>query len=900
MSVSRLLALPLALSTVFLPAVATAQSLPAPALPDAAQRDDTWAVRLRPGADPAAAAAAAGAVNLGPIAKLPDTYLFLVAGGGAQRAAIDHRLARAADILWQEHQVPRQRYPRLPTDPLFPNQWHLIRGALASVDANVQPAWDAGVVGNGVVIAVADTGVAHAHPDLAPNYRADLSFDFNGNDPDPNDSHGHGTSAAGVAAAADDGGSCGVGAAYRAQIAGLRLIDGFVSDATEAQALAWMVDDVAISSNSWGPSDNGATVEGPGPLTRAAMEQSAAEGRDGRGTIYVWAAGNGGTTDDVGADGYASMRQVIAVAGVTSEGGTPWYGEHGAALLVAAPTNGGSRGITTTNLGGGCTNSFGGTSSAAPLAAGIVALMLDARPELTWRDVQQVLALTAVKVNPGHAGWFDNGAGLHFNEFYGYGMIDAGAAVELATTWELLAPAIESVSPVHTPAIAIPNAAAGGGATDSITVDSDIDAVEHVEVIFSAAHQRRGQMEVTLVSPSGTEIRLLRRRSPDNSGTAFSNWKFGANAFRGEDPNGDWTLRVRDAVNDGFSGTWQNWQLIVHGTGPIGPQPDAAITTPAPFADTPVSGQSDAQDVVLTSTGDAPLSLDTDATLDDATHFAIEASTCTAGGSLEPAATCTVTVRFAPQSPGPHATVLRIATDAGEFSVPLGGTGVVASGAWSGDADFGTVGIGHAGPLREFTLASVGGAPLQLAGAPSMNNPAHFIVEAGTCVDGMDLGTSGTCTVGVRFAPTATGTQTAVLRVPTNAGLVTLALSGEGVDIGGSWSGNAAFGELLVGSTSATATLVLTGDGATPLTLTTDAVLDDTAQFAVTANGCLAGTVLESGESCSVELAFAPQSAGAFATLLRVSSNAGELTAPVSGSGIVPIAIFGDHFEAAD
>ena len=889
MRIPRLLALPLALCAVLAADVAFAQALPGsrpnsmPAEHPGADSPDTWAVRLRPGSDADAVAAHAGARNLGQIAKLADTYLFHLAGGAAQSALADARLRSIDGIVWQQQQIPRQRYPRAITDPQFPNQWHLVHGALASVDANVQPAWDLGADGTGVVIAVADTGVAHAHPDLAPNYRADLSWDFNDNDADPDDTHGHGTSAAGVAAAADDGASCGVGAAYNAQIAGLRLIMDTVTDATEAEALAWHTDAIRISSNSWGPSDDGDVVEGPGPLTRLAM----AEAAEGFGTIWVWAAGNGGTGDDVGADGYASMRQTIAVAGVTDAGGVPWYGEAGSALLVAAPTNGGARGITTTNRNGGCTSSFGGTSSAAPLAAGVVALMLDARPQLSWRDVQHVLVHSAVKVNPAHANWIDNAAGLHFNDFYGFGMIDAGAAVELAAEWDLVGPALYSASALREPAIAIPQAAAGGGATDSVVVDSDIVATEHVEVVFSATHQRRGDIEVTLISPSGTAIRLLRSRMADTSAAGFSNWKFSANTFWDEDPNGTWTLRVRDA-RSGSTGTWQDWQLIVHGTGSTGLQPEGSIDGDGDYSEVEVGTSSATSTFMLTSTGDAALVVSADPVLDDATHFVVGDFTCAAAADLGTDGNCSVDVHFAPQAEGSHATTLRIATNAGGFALPLSGTGTVASGQFTGTTTYADIRLGHLSDSQTFTLTSNGTAALIVADDTALDDSTHFDITSNTCTEDNNLGEAAECSIAVVFAPDAIGPVSTTLRVTTNAGEYALTLSGEGIDPQGTLNGGVMFGDGVVGDNGATHTFTLASSGTTALLIESTALVDNSDHFEIVSNGCTGGINLGTTNTCTIDVRFSPDMIGEQSTILRAMTNAGELALELVGTGIDP------------
>ncbi len=128
--------------------------------------------------------------------------------------------------------------------------------------------------GTGSVIAIVDNGLQHTHPDLQSNYSAALSFDFNDGDPDPSPIvtfDFHGTAVTGIAAARGGNGFGVSGAAPLATLAGLRLIAAPFSDATGASALGHQPNAIHISNNSWGPFDDGATLEGPGPMTEAAI-----------------------------------------------------------------------------------------------------------------------------------------------------------------------------------------------------------------------------------------------------------------------------------------------------------------------------------------------------------------------------------------------------------------------------------------------------------------------------------------------------------------------------------------------------------------------------------------------------------------------------------------------------
>ena len=246
----------------------------------------------------------------------------------------------------------------IPNDTKFSDQWHLQNTGQTSgttgEDVNITAVWD-NYTGAGVVIGIVDDGLDWDHPDLDDYYQSTLDYDYCGNDGNPNPSNwdGHGTSAAGVAAAVGNN-SLGVsGAAPQAGLAGLQLISCSLTDSKEANAITHLSQSIDIYSNSWGPSDNGYTLEAPGPLMLAGFESDAYQGRSGLGNIITWAAGNGlNNDDDSNYDGYANSRFTIAVAATTHYGDNAWYSEPGDNILVAAPSDGDGEGITTTDIEG--------------------------------------------------------------------------------------------------------------------------------------------------------------------------------------------------------------------------------------------------------------------------------------------------------------------------------------------------------------------------------------------------------------------------------------------------------------------------------------------------------------------------------------------------------------------
>ena len=457
----------------------------------------------------------------------------------------------------------------------FNDQWHL-KGS-SSGGANVASAWllknksGNNIYGTGVHINVIDDGLDWRHQDLSTNYISASSYDYVGNDNDPTpqrSSDDHGTAVAGVAAGYGHNGIGITGAAPNANISGQRLL-GAGTARNEASALTRTMNAVDIYSNSWGPNDNGRLQAAPAQVL-AALKDGVTNGRDGKGAIYTWAGGNGrNSNDNSNYDGYANSRYVISVAAMTNRGRYSGYSEPGANVLVSAPSNGGTDAITTTSTNNSYIDNFGGTSSATPLVSGVIALMLEANPNLTWRDVQHVLVNSSDVVDANSNGWFTNGAEHDFSHDYGFGRINAEAAVALAKTWNNVGDEV-SYSASITPGIAIPDAG-GGSISSTITISQDI-TLESVVIPILSDHTYAGDLTITLTSPEGTTAILSEGNRRD---TSTLNFNFSAKTFWGESSRGVWTLTINDLAS-ADTGTLNQWGLNLYGT--QGTNFNAAIT----------------------------------------------------------------------------------------------------------------------------------------------------------------------------------------------------------------------------------------------------------------------------------------------------------------------------------
>lgn len=225
----------------------------------------------------------------------------------------------------------------------------------------------------------------------------------------------HGTRCAGEVAAAKNNNVCIPGIAYNANIGGIRMLDGDVTDVVEMKSVSHQPQVVDIYSSSWGPDDDGKTVDGPGKLTKQAFVDGVNSGRNGKGSVFVWASGNGGRYhDSCSCDGYCNSIYTITVSSTTETEKIPWYSEHCSSILTSTYSSGTrpERSIVTVDLRKTCTLTHTGTSASAPIAAGIIALVLEANPNLTWRDLQH---LTVKSSNP----YIVKETGNFVKEFFG-------------------------------------------------------------------------------------------------------------------------------------------------------------------------------------------------------------------------------------------------------------------------------------------------------------------------------------------------------------------------------------------------------------------------------------------------------------------------------------------------
>ena len=455
-------------------------------------------------------------------------------------------------------------------DPLYGCQWHL-NNALGE-DINVEPVWSDGIKGEGINIAVVDDGMDWNHEDLVDNVDASRNHDYTGYNDVHHPFEHHGTAVAGVIAARDNG--IGVrGVAPQATIYGYNYLAVEPTDALRADAMARNSVTTAVSNNSWGPTD------GPGLGTanafwKQAIKSGLNQGFDGKGVLYVWSGGNGHLEgDNSNLDELANFYAVTAACSVNDADKRSNYSEQGANLWVCAPSDDDDdeyRGIITVENSDRYRDDFGGTSSAAPTVSGVAALMRQANPNLTWRDLKLIIAASARKNDPTNPGWKDGASKYgassaadryHFNHEYGFGVVDAKAAVDMAKGWSnSLPPLLSSTAASGSLNFLVPDLPATGVPTTfyhELTLNTDdIDFTEFVEVNVTFSHESFRDLDIDLISPSGTVSHLTVQfdtYTPDDPTDLDyiplrSSFRLGSAKHLGEDPNGEWQLWVTDRV----------------------------------------------------------------------------------------------------------------------------------------------------------------------------------------------------------------------------------------------------------------------------------------------------------------------------------------------------------------
>jgi len=485
----------------------------------------------------------------------------------------------------------KARQNQAPNDPLYPKQWYINNtgqaGGTPKLDLNVEPAWALGFTGKGVTTAIMDDGIDYMHPDLYDNFNAEASYDFSSNDPFPYPRYtddwfnSHGTRCAGEISAKRDNEICGVGVAYGSKVAGLRMLDQpYMTDLIEANSMGHMPQIIDIYSASWGPTDDGRTVDGPRNATMRAIVKGVNEGRNGLGSIYVWASGDGGPNDDCNCDGYAASMWTVSINSATNDGQTAGYDESCSSTLASTFSNGRSggqdAGVATTDLYGACTTRHSGTSAAAPEAAGVFALALHANPKLSWRDIQHLTVLTSKRNHlydpTASHNWTINGAGLEFNHLFGYGVMDAGDMVDMARNWKTAPDRWHCSADTLTgpfefttkqPLVLTINTTACKGELNQVNY------LEHVQAFITLRSSRRGDVNMHLVSPMHTTSMLLGRRPRDtDSKNGFTKWPFMTTQTWAENPRGIWKLIVSFSSPDEVDqvGSLLEWTLLLHGT----------------------------------------------------------------------------------------------------------------------------------------------------------------------------------------------------------------------------------------------------------------------------------------------------------------------------------------------
>uniref|UniRef100_A0A0N4ZFP6 P/Homo B domain-containing protein n=1 Tax=Parastrongyloides trichosuri TaxID=131310 RepID=A0A0N4ZFP6_PARTI len=470
-------------------------------------------------------------------------------------------------------------------DNNFINQWYILNEYRISKTGNVGmgilDAWSMGYTGKGVVVTIVDDGVDYNHEDLIDNYLPIASFNYIESNYDPSPPldvmppEEHGTNCAGLIAMKENNNKCGVGIAFGAKFGAIRLIDKSVSQYDEASAFIYQGNITDIYTSSWGPLDDGTKLEHVHGLVEESIKYGVMYNRKGKGSIFVFASGNGGIKNDSCAmDGLISHVFTFPVSAVSPFYTIPNYAEKCSTALISTFSNGHTNGqveecLFTTSLNNKCGFNSLGTSAAAPIFAAIVALTLEANKNLTWRDIKYITILSADPIpmlEKSNHEWIKNGAGFLHNPYFGFGLANAKRMINKAKKWE-------HVPSLYECKLTFKNFEIKKWAANKVLQGSfkfnacnnngvKINVIEYVQLRITTFNQKRGAIQLWLTSPSNTTAQLIYDRHFDKE-RYIDDYAFNSVVTFGENPEGVWTFELLDSYGYGYL---KNISFVVFGT----------------------------------------------------------------------------------------------------------------------------------------------------------------------------------------------------------------------------------------------------------------------------------------------------------------------------------------------
>ena len=308
-------------------------------------------------------------------------------------------------------------------DPYYPAQWYL-------EELNAEVLWEKSFGDALVKVAVIDSGIDTAHPDLQSKIIAPKDTWDDDDDPSPNAGEfcfggmsgicdQHGTAVAGIILA-DTNDLNIIGVCPDCSLIPIKMLgEGYLLPTTSTLSgdiIAFehaISQDAAVINNSWGFNEH---IAVPAPLA-SIIKTAATQNRGGKGAVVVFAAGN--EDREILNDELSALEDVLSISATDRYGNPTPYTNYGASVDLAAPA-------ATLSLapGGGITESFGGTSSAAPIVSGVAAWILSVKPELTAAEVRALLRSTA-RQDPRYQ--YDHNG---HNEMVGQGLLDLEKLIE--------------------------------------------------------------------------------------------------------------------------------------------------------------------------------------------------------------------------------------------------------------------------------------------------------------------------------------------------------------------------------------------------------------------------------------------------------------------------------------